>query len=158
MEANVSQRQGDIGLLEDPVARELLDSTSIARLAYTWSDGTPRVVPIWFQWNGREVVVSSPPRAPKLTVLESGSKVAVTIDGDTWPYHVLMIRGTADVAMVDGVPSEYAAAARRYMGVEQGDAWSSQVAARFPQMARIAITPDWVGVIDFERRFPSALA
>jgi hypothetical protein len=96
--------------------------------------------------------------APKLKALETGSKVALTIDGDTWPYHVLMIRGTANVRMVVGVPTEYAAAARRYMGVEQGDAWSAQVAARFPRMARISITPDWVGVLDFETRFPSALA
>ncbi len=26
-----------------------------------------------------------------------------------------------------------------------------------PKMARIAITPEWVGVLDFETRFPSAL-
>jgi hypothetical protein len=24
-------------------------------------------------------------------------------------------------------------------------------------MARIAITPEWVGILDFEQRFPSAL-
>ena len=35
-------------LLDDPVAQELLHSTNLARLAYTWHDGTPRVVPIWF--------------------------------------------------------------------------------------------------------------
>jgi hypothetical protein len=158
MEGVVNQRQGDLALLEDAVARELLDSQCLARLAYNWRDGTPRVVPIWFQWNGREFVVSSPPRAPRLKVLASGWKVALTIDRDTWPYHVLMIRGTANVEMVDGVPEEYSATARRYMGVEQGEAWSSDVAARFPRMARIAITPDWAGVVDFERRFPSALA
>jgi hypothetical protein len=158
MEATVSRRQGDLGLLEEDVARELLDSTCLARLAYNWRGGTPRVVPIWFHWNGREFVVSSPPKAPKLKALESGAKVALTIDSDSWPYHVLMIRGTADVQMVDGVPAEYSAAARRYFGTEQGDAWSGQVAARFPRMARISITPEWVGVIDFEKRFPSALA
>ena len=158
MDSTVSRRQGDLALLEDEVARELLDSRCLARLAYNWRDGTPRVVPIWFHWDGREFVVSSPPLAPKLKALETGSKVALTIDGDTWPYHVLMIRGTANVRMVDGVPTEYAAAARRYMGVEQGDAWSGEVASRFPRMARIAITPDWVAVIDFERRFPSTLA
>ncbi len=158
MDSTVTRRQGDLGLLEDQVARALLDSRCLARLAYTWRDGTPRVVPIWFHWNGRELVVSSPPKAPKLKVLASGSKVAVTIDSETQPYHVLMIRGTANVRMVDGVPAEYSAAARRYMGVEPGDAWSGEVAARFPRMARIAITPDWVGVLDFEHRFPSALA
>ena len=41
--------QGDIALLNDPVARRLLNSTIPARLAYSWTDGTPRVVPIWFE-------------------------------------------------------------------------------------------------------------
>jgi hypothetical protein len=27
-----------------------------------------------------------------------------------------------------------------------------------PGMVRIAITPEWVGVLDFKTRFPSALA
>jgi hypothetical protein len=26
-----------------------------------------------------------------------------------------------------------------------------------PQMARITITPEWVGLLDFQTRFPSAL-
>jgi hypothetical protein len=32
--------QGDLSLLEDPVAQELLNSTHLARLAYVWPDGT----------------------------------------------------------------------------------------------------------------------
>ena len=120
-------------MLEDDVAGALLDSQCLARLAYNWRDGTPRVVPIWFHWDGQEFVVSSPPKAPKLKALETGSKVALTIDRDTWPYHALMIRGTANVRMVDGVPTEYSAAARRYMARQQGDAWSGKVAARFPR-------------------------
>ena len=27
-----------------------------------------------------------------------------------------------------------------------------------PQMARIGIRPEWVGILDFETRFPSAIA
>jgi hypothetical protein len=30
-----------------------------------------------------------------------------------------------------------------------------QVGQMSPQMARIAVTPEWVGMIDFETRFPS---
>ena len=44
--------QGDLALLDDPVAQTLLQSTIPARLAYSWTDGTPRVVPIWFHWTG----------------------------------------------------------------------------------------------------------
>jgi hypothetical protein len=58
--------QGDLALLEDDVARQLLASTVPARLAYVWKDGTPRVVPMWFHWDGSEVVLGSPPGAPKL--------------------------------------------------------------------------------------------
>ncbi len=54
----------DLSQLQDPVAQQLLNSTAPARLAYTWSDGTPRVVPIWFHWDGGAIVLASPPRRP----------------------------------------------------------------------------------------------
>ena len=148
---------GDLACLADPVAQELLTSAVPARLAYSWKDGTPRVVPIWFHWNGEQVVFGTPPRAPKLHALDDGATVAVTIDSNEWPYHVLSIRGTASVERVDGVVPEYALAAKRYFGEEQGKAWVEQ----FPpdmQMWRIAVTPTWANVLDFETRFPSALS
>jgi hypothetical protein len=39
--------------LEQPGAQELLTTAPLLRLAYTGSDGTPRVVPIGFLWTGR---------------------------------------------------------------------------------------------------------
>ena len=39
-----------LALLKDPLAQELLTSRKMAQLAYTWTDGSPRVVPIWFHW------------------------------------------------------------------------------------------------------------
>ena len=53
-------QQGTIELLQHPASKELLKSTIPARLAYVWTDGTPRVVPIWFHWNGRELVLGAP--------------------------------------------------------------------------------------------------
>jgi PPOX class probable F420-dependent enzyme len=150
-------KQGDLSLLEDPVAQELLQSTHLARLAYIWTDGTPRVVPVWFHWDGRDLVIAGPPNAPKMKALPRNSNVAVTIDREDPPYHALFIRGTATTTVTDGAPPEYAAAARRYMGQEAGDAWVAGVNQMAPQSARIAIRPEWVGLIDFERRFPSAI-
>ncbi len=150
-------KQGDVALLNDPVAQELLQSNIPARLAYVWRDGTPRVIPIWFHWNGEEIVLGTPPKAPKMRALTQNSRVALTIDTNTWPNKVLQIRGTANVETVDGVVPEYAAAARRYFGEEQGRAWVEQVGNMFSQMARISIRPDWVSIIDFEKRFPSAI-
>ncbi len=149
--------QGDLALLDDTIAQELLRSTNLAKLAYVWTDGTPRVVPLWFEWTGEEIVLGTPPTAPKLTALRAHHRVALTIDSATNQDHVLLIRGSVAITMVPGVASEYAAAARRYMGEEAGNAWVGEVGAMFSEMARIAIRPDWVGIIDMQTRFPSAM-
>jgi hypothetical protein len=150
-------KQGDPALIHDPVAQSLLNSTELARLAYTWTDGTPRVIPIWFHWDGEEIVFGTPIISPKMHVLPNRSAVAITIDSDTWPYKVLSIRGTAEVTTVDGVVEEYAMAALRYFGDEGGKAWVENVRQMSSQMARIAVRPAWVGILDFEQRFPSAI-
>jgi hypothetical protein len=151
--------QGDLKLLQDPVAQELLQSRRPAHLAYSWLDSSPRVVPIWFHWTGEEVVLGTPPRAPKLKALpKDGGAVALSIDSDTWPYKVLQIRGTARVEMVEGVAPEYVEAAKRYFGEEQGRAWVEQVKGMSSHMGRIAVRPEWVAILDFETRFPSALS
>ena len=153
----MAPEQGELALLDDPVAQELLHSTNLARLAYTWRDGTPRVIPIWFHWDGETIVLGSPPNAPKVDVLPTNSKVALTIDRDEWPYHALLIRGTADVETVEDVTPEYAASAERYFGEEQGREWVEGVRQMSSQMARISVWPEWVSILDFERRFPSAI-
>ena len=153
----MATRQGDVSLLNEPIAQELLGSTTPARFAYVGLDGAPRVVPIWFYWDGSEVVLGTPLKAPKVRALAANSKVALTIDGNTWPYKVLQIRGSAHVQIVAGVVQEYAQAAERYFGAAQGKAWVEQVRGMFPQMARIAVKPDWVALLDFEQRFPSAI-
>ena len=138
-------------------ARELLQSAQLARLAYNGRDGLPRVVPIGFHWNGSVFVLGTPPDAPKVKVLADGTPVALTIDGDEMPYPVLMVRGTARTDVVDGIAPEYAAMCRRTLGEEGGQAWLDQLAPMCPQMVRISITPTWVGLIDFQTRFPSAV-
>jgi len=98
--------QGDLALLQDPVAQSLLNEQTIMRLAYIWTDGTPRVIPHWLHWNGREVVLGTPPDAPKVQALQANPQVALTIDTTEIPPRVLLIRGTAAVEIVDGAPPE----------------------------------------------------
>jgi len=150
--------QGDLALLQDPVAQQLLNSREPARLAYCWTDGSPRVVPIWFHWNGRQMAMAGPTDAPKVKALRKDPRVAISIDQATWPYHVLMIRGQAQVEEVEGIAPEYDQCARRYFGEEQGAMWVQQVAKLDSRMMRIVVTPEWVGILDFEQRFPSAVA
>jgi hypothetical protein len=149
--------QGSLDLLQDPVAQELLRSNIPARLAYVWPDGSPRVVPVWYHFNGREFVVGTPPKAPKLKALANNPKVALTIDDNTFPHKVLMVRGSAALETVEGVVPEYALAATRYFGEVEGRKWVEQVSGMLTHMVRIVIRPEWVGILDFQTRFPSAL-
>src|SRR3954451_14741460 len=153
----MTTRQGDISLLQDPVAQHLLQSKIPARLPDTWADGSPRVVPIGFHWNGNELVFGTPTDAPKMKVLRDGVSVAVTIDGDSMPYHVLLLRGKVRTDVVTGIAPEYAKMTLRSFGAEAGQAWLEQLAPMCPQMARIFLQPTWVGILDFETRFPSAI-
>jgi hypothetical protein len=150
-------KQGDLGLLQHPASQELLTSKIPARLAYVWTDGSPRVIPIWFHWNGKEIVMGTPPKAPKLKALAKNPRVSLTIDDNVFPHKVLLIRGTARLEPVNGVVPEYALAAERYFGPEQGKAWVVQMGKMVQSMVRVTITPTWVGLLDFQTRFPSAL-
>lgn len=150
--------QGDLALLQHPASLELLQSKIPARLAYVWTDGTPRVIPIWFHWNGHDIVMATPPKAPKLKALAKNPKVSLTIDDNTFPHKVLLIRGSARLQPVEGIVPEYAAAADRYFGPEQGKAWVDRLRTMISSMVRVTVTPEWVGLLDFQTRFPSALA
>jgi len=153
----MTTNQGNLALLEDEVAQRLLQSPRPARLAYQWTDGTPRVVPIGFHWNGKEVVFGTPPDSPKMKALRDSVRVAVSIDTDEMPYKVLQIRGSIRMDTVDGVAPEYEAMCIRSLGEEPARAWLGSLRAITSQMTRIFVTPDWVGVLDFETRFPSAV-
>jgi nitroimidazol reductase NimA-like FMN-containing flavoprotein (pyridoxamine 5'-phosphate oxidase superfamily) len=146
-----------LALLQDPLAQELLASRKMAQLAYTWTDGSPRVVPIWFHWDGQSVVLGSPLRAPKLAALRTNPRVAVTVeDSSDWPYKALLVRGEASVDEPEGLSAEYQKAAYRYLGDEAAEQWLKQLQGA--PMARITIAPEWVCLIDFVTRFPSALS
>jgi pyridoxamine 5'-phosphate oxidase-like protein len=151
-------QQGDLSLLQHPASQELLHSKIPARLAYVATDGTPRVIPIWFHWNGHEIVMASPPKAPKLKSLAKNPKVAITIDDNTFPHKVLLIRGSARLEPVEGIVPEYIAAADRYFDPELAKGWLTQLRGLVTSMVRVTVTPEWVGLLDFQTRFPSALA
>ena len=156
--------QGDLRLLDSEIAQRLLTSTVPARVAYTATDGTPRVVPSWFHWTGDELVMPTFVRAPhvarpatRLRALRANPDVAISIDTESFPPHVLLVRGRAAITEVDGIAPEYALAAHRYMGDEPAAAYLGHADKPGTRMARIAVRPAWVGLIDFETRLPEVM-
>ncbi len=144
-------------VLNRPLSRELL-ARDLARLAYVAKDGTPRVIPIGFTWNGSEVVMCTSKNAPKLRALGENPIVALTIDTEVHPPKILLIRGRAELDVVDGIPDEYLQMNGTYeMTPEQRVGWEAEVRSLYDGMVRIVVTPTWAKLIDFETTLPSAV-
>jgi hypothetical protein len=157
--------QGDLRLLDTDLAQRLLHSTIPARFAYVATDGTPRVVPTWFEWTGEDVVMATYLAGPaagirhpaaRIAALRGNPTVALTIDTESSPPQSLAIRGQARIDEIDGLAPEYVAAAHRYLGDGAGAMLAGMDRPGTVQ-ARIAVRPTWVGLLDFVERLPSPL-
>ncbi len=93
-------------VLNRSISQELL-ARDVTRLAYVAKDGTPRAVPIAFAWNGTTIVMCTATNAPKLHALRENAMVALTIDTESHPPKILLIRGRAELDYVEGIPDEY---------------------------------------------------
>jgi hypothetical protein len=146
---------GDLRLLGDPIATDLLASTELARLGYTGLDGTPRVIPVGWIWLRGTFLIGTMRTSGKVTALRRNPAVALSIDRPGPPPAALLVRGRAEVRDTDGAPPEYIEMQRKYYGAEQAE----QVAAAQAStpMALITITPTWVTTMDFQTRFPAAI-
>jgi hypothetical protein len=142
-------------ILDRPHSRDLLHR-DLCRLAYVAKDGTPRAIPIGFTWNGSEVVMCTPTNAPKLHALRENPTVALTIDTEVHPPLILLIRGRAELDVVDGIPDEYLQMNGSYeMTPEQRVEWEAEVRSLYTSMVRIVVTPTWAKLIDFEQTLPT---
>ena len=144
-------------VLNRPMSQELL-ARDVTRLAYVTKDGTPRAIPIGFTWNGSQIVMCTSKNAPKLPALRHNPAVALTIDTEVHPPKILLIRGRAELDVVEGIPEEYLEMNGTYqMTPEQRVDWEAQVRSLYDGMVRIVVTPTWAKLIDFETTLPSAV-
>jgi hypothetical protein len=151
------QQQEIADVMGKPISQDLLASGIPARVAYVGIDGDPRVVPIGFHWNGSQILLFTVPKSAKVRALRQNRRVAITIDTQSYPPHVLLLRGTASLETVDGVPADYVEASRKIVPPEQIAEWEAGVRALYEQMVCITIEPDWAKLLDFESTIPKAV-
>jgi general stress protein 26 len=151
------ERQQVTEILNRPYSQELL-ARDVCRLAYVAKDGTPRSIPIAFAWNGSEIVLCTSKNAPKLASLRHNPAVALTIDTEVHPPKILLVRGTVELDVDDGIPEEYLRINGSYeMTPEQRVEWEAEVRSLYDGMVRVVVTPTWAKLIDFETTLPSAV-
>lgn len=150
-------RQGDLRLLDTEQARALLTGRDPARVAYVAPDGTPRVYPTYFVWDGRQLVMGTFAGGLKIAALRARPAVAVTVDTLGEPPTILQIRGLAELTEIAGVVPEYLQAHEQFRGAQAARAVLAEIDQPGLRMVRIVVTPTWAGLIDFQERWPQAM-
>jgi len=111
---------GPVASMTDDDIAKFLRGAWGARLACVRQDGTPHVIPLWYEWDGRAVWVTASPDAYwKDCVKESGC-VSLTVD-EPWPplRRVLVVgeaRLTPDTDVPGGILGLRRRLAARYLG------------------------------------------
>ena len=125
-----------------------------SRLAFTGLDAMPRVIPINSHWTGDELVMGAFAGTYKIAALRVRPDVAVCIDTTNGGAEALLVRGRVSVIDVEGILPEYAAAHRKVVGGHASDTYLAAIDQPGLRMVRIGLRPSWVGVLDFQERFP----
>lgn len=92
--------------MSDAQLERFLAQPRSASLAYTRRDGSPFVVPVWFQWRDGEIRIGTGAADPKVAAIRRAPRVTVLVHDDRPPYRVVILDGTAGIEILD--PSDVA--------------------------------------------------
>ena len=70
------------------------------------SDGTPQPNPVWFIWDGSEILVYNRPDAHRLTHVRSRPRIALHFDGNGQGGDIVVMSGRAELADEEAAPHE----------------------------------------------------
>lgn len=74
--------------------RELLESTSLANLASVDANGRPQVNPVWFIWDGTNILIGVREDTLKYRNLRGNPNLAISILDPADPFRYLELRGS----------------------------------------------------------------
>lgn len=94
---------------------DLLTKPAFAHLATVGANGAPQVTPMWFEWDGENLLFSTLKTRRKYVNAVRDPRVTISITDPDNPYRYLQITGKADLE--DDVEAELIAGlVRKYLG------------------------------------------
>jgi PPOX class probable F420-dependent enzyme len=121
-------------------AIERLTNERIGWLATVAADGTPQVSPIWFLWDGDEILLYSLD-SPRVRNIEAHPRVSVNLDGNGLGGDIVIVEGTARVDRKVPSAAENADYLVKYEPVMAGNGWTPEwFAGRYSVPIRITPT------------------
>jgi PPOX class probable F420-dependent enzyme len=89
---------------------------AFADLALVLSDGTPQVTPVWFAWDGEQIIVNTARGRVKDKVLHRRPVAALLIIDPANPYRYLQIKGRVTGETEDGAYEQIYNMSEKYRG------------------------------------------
>jgi len=84
--------------------RAFLDGPWAARLACIRPDGSPHVVPVWYEWRDATFLIAAWPGSVWANFVTQNPAVALTIDEPWPPLRRILVRGQAQVLIPESIP------------------------------------------------------
>ena len=98
--------------------KDILDSTALAHVATVTPGGNPRTSPMWFEWDGRQVLLSHTKARAKYRDVQANPRIALSIADPENPYRYLEIRGRVEIED-DPEKTLIHRLAKKYRGVDR---------------------------------------
>ncbi len=92
------------------------EKRAFAHLALVLKDGTPQVTPIWFDWDGTDVIFNTARGRLKDRVLKRHPVVALEILDPDNPYRYIQVRGPVVGETEERAYEQISALNRKYHG------------------------------------------
>lgn len=105
--------------------QEFLARGNIARLATVKADGSPFVIPVWYDWDGRDFFVVGRKRSGWVENIRHEPRVTLLIDADEPPFPKVVVEGEAVITgsrLSDWIDIGRRMV-RRYYGPDAGDGY-----------------------------------
>jgi len=98
---------------------DLFQKKAFAQLATVMSDGSPQVSPVWFDYDGKNILVNSAKGRVKDLNMRRDSRVGLDIMDPDNPYRHLSIRGKVVEITEDGADAHIDKLAKKYIGQDK---------------------------------------
>ena len=98
---------------------DLLQQPAFANLATLMPDGSPQVTPVWFDYDGKHIVINSAKGRVKDRNMRRNPKVSLSIMDPKNPYRYLEIRGTVTEITEKGADAHIDKQAKRYLNKDK---------------------------------------
>jgi len=99
--------------------QDLLNKKAFAQLATIMPDSTPQVSPVWFEYDGKNIVINSAKGRVKDKNMRRDPRVGLDIQDPDNPYRHLSIRGRVVQITEDGADAHIDKLTKKYINQDR---------------------------------------